>query len=114
RERRKSLSVDALRPWDLQVDPSGKPPLRPFSSGQQLLALAQQVFGKLDPYFAECLGTMQSMARLDLDSREGKAPGGYNYPLYETGAPFIFMNAVGTTDDVVTMLHEGGHAVHSF
>lgn len=114
RERRKSLSVDVLRPWDLQVDPSGKPPLRPFSSGQELLALAQQVFGKLDPYFAECLGTMQSMARLDLDSREGKAPGGYNYPLYETGAPFIFMNAVGTTDDVVTMLHEGGHAVHSF
>jgi oligoendopeptidase F len=57
---------------------------------------------------------MKDLGRLDLASRDGKAPGGYNYPLYETGSPFIFMNAVGTTDDVITMVHEGGHAVHSF
>ena len=114
RERRELLGVDLLRPWDLQVDASGKPPLRPFSSGEQLAEQAMAVFERLDPYFAECLRTMRAMGRLDLDSREGKAPGGYNYPLYESGAPFIFMNAVGTTDDVVTMVHEGGHAVHSF
>jgi len=114
RERRDRLGMEILRPWDLQVDVSGKPPIRPFTSGEQLADLATNVFERLDPYFAECLRTMRAMGRLDLDSREGKAPGGYNYPLYETGAPFIFMNAVGTTDDVVTMLHEGGHAVHSF
>lgn len=114
RERKKALGIDVLRPWDLQVDVSGKPPLRPFSGGEQLADLAIAVFEKLDPYFADCLRTMRTMGRLDLDSRDGKAPGGYNYPLYESGAPFIFMNAVGTTDDVVTMVHEGGHAVHSF
>ena len=32
---------------------------------------------------------------LDVDSRKGKAPGGYNYPLDESGLPFIFMNASG-------------------
>lgn len=114
RDRMQSLGLHELRPWDLQVDPSGKPPLRPFADADQLLALAVDVFGRLDPYFAECLTAMRKMGRVDLGSRAGKAPGGYNYPLYETGAPFIFMNAVGTSDDVVTMLHEGGHAVHSF
>ena len=114
RERKEALGVDRLRPWDLAVDVSGKPPLRPFRDPDQLIDLTVAVFEKLDPYFAGCIRTMQSMGQLDLASREGKAPGGYNYPLYESGSPFIFMNAVGTTDDVITMLHEGGHAVHSF
>lgn len=51
---------------------------------------------------------------MDLDSRIGKAPGGYNCPLPETGVPFIFMNAAGTVNDLITMMHEGGHAIHSF
>jgi oligoendopeptidase F len=66
------------------------------------------------PFFADCLRKMGEMKRLDLDSRKGKAPGGYNCPLAETGAPFIFMNAAGQMSDVTTMVHEGGHAVHSF
>ena len=57
---------------------------------------------------------MQKMNRLDLESRLGKAPGGYQYPLYETDVPFIFMNSVGLHRDLVTMVHEGGHAIHSF
>nr|MDQ3101724.1 M3 family oligoendopeptidase [Bacteroidota bacterium] len=114
RDRKESLGLDQLRPWDLSVDVSGKPPLRPFKDPDQLIDLTVAVFEKLDPYFAGCIKSMQTMGRLDLASREGKAPGGYNYPLYESGSPFIFMNAVGTTDDVITMLHEGGHAVHSF
>lgn len=114
RVRRGSLNLDTLRPWDLQVDPTGLLPLRPFSSSDELVTLATTVFDRLNPYFGDCLRTMQRTGRLDLASREGKAPGGYNYPLYESGAPFIFMNAVGTTDDVITMFHEGGHAVHSF
>ncbi len=113
-ERQRSLRLETLRPWDLAVDTTGLPPLKPFSEPKQLIDLTIDVFGRLDPYFAHCIRTMQANGRLDLASRDGKAPGGYNYPLYESGAPFIFMNAVGTTDDVTTMLHEGGHAVHSF
>lgn len=114
RERREKLGIDRLRPWDLAVDPENRPPLRPFSDPAALVDRTIEVFDKLDPYFADCIRQQRAMDRLDLASREGKAPGGYNYPLYETGAPFIFMNAVGTHDDVITMMHEGGHAVHSF
>jgi oligoendopeptidase F len=71
-------------------------------------------FNQMHPFFGECLTKMKEMGRLDLDSRKGKAPGGYNCPLPETGAPFIFMNAAGQMSDVTTMVHEGGHAIHSF
>ncbi|MDO7876256.1 M3 family oligoendopeptidase [Hymenobacter sp. ASUV-10] len=113
-ERRQDLNLPALRPWDLDVDPSGQPPLRPFGTGDELLEKTITVFQNLDPYLGDCLRTMRTMGHLDLESRKGKAPGGYNYPLDETGVPFIFMNATSSLRDVVTMLHEGGHAVHSF
>ena len=113
-ERRQDLALAELRPWDLDVDPSGKAPLRPFETGEELLEKTVTVFDRLDPFLGQCLRTMRQMGNLDLESRKGKAPGGYNYPLDETGVPFIFMNATSSLRDVVTMLHEGGHAVHSF
>lgn len=113
-ERRQDLALPELRPWDLDVDPSGKAPMRPFETGQELLDKTITVFQRLDPFLGDCLTTMRDMGHLDLESRKGKAPGGYNYPLDETGVPFIFMNATSSLRDVITMLHEGGHAVHSF
>jgi oligoendopeptidase F len=113
-ERRQDLNLPELRPWDLDVDVSGKAPLRPFETGAELLEKTITVFQNLDPFLGDCLRTMRQMGHLDLESRKGKAPGGYNYPLDETGVPFIFMNATSSLRDVVTMLHEGGHAVHSF
>lgn len=113
-ERKEKLGVDELRPWDLDVDPTGKAPLEPFKSGEELLDKTIQVFYKLDTYLGDCIATMREMGHLDLESRKGKAPGGYNYPLDEIGVPFIFMNATSSLRDVITMLHEGGHAVHSF
>jgi oligoendopeptidase F len=114
-ERKKEkLGLDTLRPWDVEAEPENIQPLHPFQSADELLGKSIDVFEKLRPFFADCLRKMKAMNRLDLDSRKGKAPGGYNCPLAETGAPFIFMNAAGQMHDVTTMLHEGGHAVHSF
>lgn len=113
-ERKEQLGVEQLRPWDKAVDPSGKPALTPFNGAKDLTKKTVHCFKQLDPYLGECLEKMEEMGHLDLDSRKGKAPGGYNYPLSETGVPFIFMNATSTLRDMVTLLHEGGHAVHSF
>jgi oligoendopeptidase F len=112
--RKDFLNLENYKPWDKDVDAEGKEPLKPFTNGLDLTAKTITCFNKIDPYFAECIKTMQNMQRLDLESRIGKAPGGYNYPLMETDVPFIFMNAVGLHRDMVTMLHEGGHAVHAF
>ncbi len=114
KKKRLALGVDRLRPWDLEAEPAGTTPLRPFNSGEELLKKSVDCFKQLDPFFGNCLERMQAMNHLDLESRKGKAPGGYNCPLAESGAPFIFMNAAGQMHDVTTMVHEGGHAVHSF
>jgi oligoendopeptidase F len=110
----RKLGVSPLRPWDTEAEPAGIEPLRPFQDGKELLEKTIACFRSMDPFFADCLIKMQELKHLDLDSRKGKAPGGYNMPLAESGAPFIFMNAAGQMSDVTTMIHEGGHAVHSF
>lgn len=112
--RRKKLGIDTLRPWDIDAEPLGTKPLHPFNDGNELTDKAIACFDQLMPFFGDCLRKMKAMGHLDLDSRKGKAPGGYNCPLAESGAPFIFMNAAGQLDDVTTMVHEGGHAIHSF
>lgn len=114
KDRKKQLNIDTLKPWDNQVDPLGKPPLRPFRNGEELLEKTIIVFDRLDPFLGNCLRIMKKMGHLDLTSRKGKAPGGYNHTLDETGVPFIFMNATSTQRDMETLLHEGGHAIHSF
>ena len=111
---REKLKLETLRPWDTEAEPIGIKPLRPFDGGQDLLNKSIACLHELDPFFADCIRKMESIKHLDLESRKGKAPGGYNMPLAESGAPFIFMNAAGQMSDVTTMVHESGHAVHSF
>ncbi len=113
-DRRKALGLKELKPWDLDVDISGKPALKPFKTGEELIEKSIKCFQGLNPYIGERLEIMKANGFFDVESRKGKAPGGYNYPLAESGAPFIFMNSAGTFRDLTTMVHEGGHAVHTF
>jgi oligoendopeptidase F len=113
-EQKKRLGLDVMRPWDTEAEPAGIKPLRPFTDGKDLLNKTVKCLDELNPFFGDCLRKMNELNHLDLDSRKGKAPGGYNMPLAESGAPFIFMNAASQMSDLTTMVHEGGHAIHSF
>ena len=113
-EQTKRLGLDKMRPWDTEAEPAGIEPLRPFADGKDLLDKSIACLDKLNPFFGDCLRKMAELNHLDLDSRKGKAPGGYNMPLAESGAPFIFMNAAAQMSDLTTMVHEAGHAIHSF
>ena len=114
RKKQQKLGLEKLRPWDMDAEPAGTLPLRPFKTGEELLQKSIDCFTQMQPFFGQCLQKMKELHHLDLESRKGKAPGGYNCPLPESGAPFIFMNAAGQMHDVTTMVHEGGHAIHSF
>lgn len=113
-KKKQKLGLATLKPWDTEAEPAGIQPLKPFTNGTELYEKSVACFEKLHPFFADCLRKMNELKHFDLESRIGKAPGGYNCPLAESGAPFIFMNAAGSMSDVTTMVHEGGHAVHSF
>lgn len=113
-KRRQRLGVKSLRPWDLEVDPLGRPPLQPFGSMFELESKTSHIFQRVDPQLGDYFEIMRRERLLDLDNRKGKAPGGYCSHYQAAQRPFIFMNAVGIHDDVQTMLHEGGHAFHIF
>ncbi len=112
--RKSALKLDVLKPYDLDAETSGKPALRPYENSKELVEKTIKCFEKMHPILGDYIRIMDEMGYLDLESRKGKAPGGYNYPLDEIGIPFIFMNSSGKFRDLVTMLHEGGHAIHSF
>lgn len=121
-ERKRLLALRTLMPWDLAVDVKSRPPLRPFEGGADLVRRTRRVFDRLDPELAGMFASLgdgtndngaEGGASLDLDSRKGKAPGGYQYMRDRTRRAFIFMNAAGLHRDVETMVHEAGHAFHS-
>ncbi|MFW5653266.1 MAG: M3 family oligoendopeptidase [Planctomycetota bacterium] len=113
RERAEALGLERLRPWDLQVDVQGRPPLRPFQTADQLVERTQQVFSRMDPSLGALFNQLREPDVLDLESRKGKAPGGYQYQRDRSRRPFIFMNSAGLARDAEVLLHEAGHAFHS-
>ncbi len=112
--RRQALGVDALRPWDLSVEVDAQEPLVPFRTVDEFVTGARRIFSRVDPELGAKFDIMANEELLDLESRPGKAPGGYCTDLAFRGRPFIFMNAVGVPDDVQTLVHEAGHCFHDF
>jgi len=113
-KRADALGIEVLKPWDMEVSTTGKAALKPFKNGAELIDKSIECFNAIDPKLGQMLATMKVNNLFDVESRKGKAPGGYNYPLAETGAPFIFMNSANSLRDLTTMVHEGGHAIHTF
>lgn len=112
-KRKTALGYEKLMPWDLDVDVSGSPALVPFKGSDEIMEKTIACFATIHPFLGACMETLRTLKHVDLESRKGKAPGGFNYPLYETGVPFIFMNSTNSLRDLVTIVHEGGHAAHS-
>ena len=112
-KHREMMGIGSLRPWDMAVDPLGRPPLHPFADVEQLASGTETVFREVDPELGAQFAFLRGRDLLDLANRKGKAPGGYQTTLEDERLPFIFMNAVGLDGDVRTLLHEGGHAFHT-
>lgn len=113
KRRSNKMGLDKLRPWDTSVDPLGREPLKPFENESSLIKKTGDIFSQIDGELGEQFANMAKLGLLDLTSRKGKAPGGYQTTLTEARKPFIFANAVGINFDIVVLLHEGGHAFHA-
>ncbi len=113
KKRQQEMKLEALRPWDTAVDPKARKPLKPFDKVSDLIEKTQNIFNQLDGQLGNQFKQIKEFGLLNLESRKGKAPGGYQNTLNEARKPFIFMNAVGVDDDVRTLLHESGHAFHA-
>jgi len=119
RERSELLGVGELRPWDVNEkggsgpDVHGRDPLRPFETVDEMVAKLSELFHEISKDLGGMFDKLVEMDTLDLETRKGKAPGGYQYYLEKSRVPFIFMNAAGLQGDLETMIHEAGHAFHS-
>jgi oligoendopeptidase F len=113
KERQETMGLESIRPWDTVCDRLGRDPLKPFETDRDLAKGCREIFYRLDDRLGAKFDVLYHNGLLDLASRKGKAPGGYQSTLDELRLPFIFMNAVGMNNDVFTLLHEGGHAFHA-
>ena len=120
-KRRKALGLESLRPWDLvdgwfnrPAPALAAPTLKPFSSIDELKQGISAIFQKVDPVLGGYFETLLSEGLTDLANRKNKAPGAYCTSFPSIRKPFVFVNAVGSHDDVMTTLHESGHAFHVF
>ena len=114
KKRAQKMGLDRLRPWDLNVDPLNRAPLKPYTSGDELIDKVDQIFESIHPQAGKWAREMQAKKLIDPDSRLGKAPGGYQIGFDESRLPFIFMNSACTDRDIYTLLHESGHSFHQF
>jgi len=113
RQRAEALGVDVLRSWDLAVDVRGREPLRPFEKPDEMVEKCSRLFHRMDASLGPMFDGLRDGSSLDLESRKGKAPGGYQESRDRSRTQFIFMNAAGMQGDLETMIHEAGHAFHS-
>jgi len=61
--------------------------------------------------YNELLHTATKEGWIDVYEKPGKQPGAYNMPLYDVH-PYVLMNWAGTRNNVYTLAHELGHAIH--
>ncbi|MCI2047366.1 MAG: M3 family oligoendopeptidase [Faecalibacterium sp.] len=83
---------------------------KPHGTKEELMANCRRMYQELSPETGEFIAFMQDNGLFDVDSRPGKAPGGYCELITNYAAPFIFANWNGTSADVDVLTHEAGHA----
>ena len=91
---------------------SGNP--RPVGDPAQILAMADTFYRELSPETEKFWQHMRQHELLDVESKPGKAAGGYCSRLASIRSPFIFANFNGTSHDVEVVTHEAGHAFAGF
>lgn len=84
---------------------------KPAGGTAEILAAATKFYSELSPETKAFWEQMMEQEMMDLESRTGKAAGGYCTGIYAARMPFIFANFNGTAQDAKVITHEAGHAL---
>ncbi|MBF0491833.1 MAG: M3 family oligoendopeptidase [Deltaproteobacteria bacterium] len=109
----KMLSASTCKAWDSEFFPEWRVEKIKLSIPQQIPA-AHKVFSALSPVLGNHFKRMVDCELLDLEARNGKAPGAFCTDLSDYRVPYIFLNSVGEASDITTVLHESGHAFQAW
>lgn len=79
---------------------------------EEAYSLVENVFKKLDPRFSKILSTYFANGQVDVFPGQGKRSGAF-CSAYQTTLPvFVFLNHIDSLNNVLTLAHEFGHAIH--
>lgn len=109
RLKAKLIGVDKLRRYDIYAPVVKSDKTYPFEVGSKLVLEAYQAF---DPKFAELAERVFAQKHLDSEVRKGKRGGAFCWPSGPDLTPWVMLNYQAKADDVSTMAHELGHAIH--
>ena len=109
KRQQKRLGYDTLHAWDEKVEfLQGNP--TPKYDRAELVKRAQKMYHELSKETGVFFDFMVEHDLLDLDSKPGKAAGGYCTFMPDYKSPFIFANFNQTQHDAEVLTHEAGHA----
>ncbi|MDD6678276.1 MAG: M3 family oligoendopeptidase [Firmicutes bacterium] len=91
---------------------SGNP--KPVGTPEEILKMGTRFYSELSPETEVFWNFMREHEMMDVESRPGKAGGGYCTRIASMHSPFIFANFNGTSHDVEVVTHEAGHAFAGF
>lgn len=107
------LGLTGLKYWDDGcLFPDGNP--KPQGGTQELVNAAQKMYREMSPLTGTFFDFMRENELFDLESKKGKAGGGYCTSIPGYRSPFIFSNFNGTAGDVEVLTHEAGHALADY
>ena len=110
RLKARKLGMDKLRRYDVYAPLAASDKRYTF---QQAADLTFEAFDRFDPRFTSLAKRVFNEGHVDSEVRKGKMGGAFCSTLGPDLTPWVMLNYQGKSDDVSTMAHELGHAIHS-
>ena len=106
----KWMGKDKLMHWDRNAPlPSDDAREIPWADAERTVLKA---YGDFAPEMAAIAKNFFDKNWIDAPVRTGKAPGAFAHPTVPSAHPYVLLNYMGKTRDVMTLAHELGHGVH--
>lgn len=109
--RKKTLGVDELHFYDIYAPLTSDYTVKvSYENAKETVLDALKILG--DDYVSQVKKGYES-GWVDVYENDGKRSGAFSWGAYGTH-PYIFLNYTETLNDIFTLIHETGHAMHTY